>query len=201
MRIGNDYGHNGPTLDPGAVGPAGSFESTRTYEIGKRFKAIAEKNGYEVIEARVDLDDVTFQDNYDPNLGDMPQRVDAFNAAGCAVVFSWHCNAAANPAAQGIEVFTTPGETAADLLATEVLAALAEEFPDHALRTDYDDGDPDKEANFYVIRKTDAPAILIETEFISNPDMEVLLGDPAFQERYVRAVFAGFLAWQRKRGA
>lgn len=200
MRVGHDYGHNGPTLDPGAVGPAGTFESTRTYQIGKRLAAIMAKNGYEIVEARTTEDDVTFAAEYTEALGDLPQRVDIFNNAGCIAVISLHCNGAANPAAQGIEIFTTPGETEADRLATEVLAALAEEFPDHALRTDYADGDPDKEANFYVIRETDAPAILVEMEFITNPEMEALLGDEAFQERYAQAVFAGFLAWLRKRG-
>ena len=41
-------------------------------------------------------------------------------------------------------------------------------FPDEKYRLDYSDGDVDKEANFYVLRKTKMPAVLLEMWFFDN---------------------------------
>jgi N-acetylmuramoyl-L-alanine amidase len=46
-------------------------------------------------------------------------------------------------------------------------------------------------ANFAVLRTSDMPAMLVETAFISNPDEERRLSDPAFQRNLARAVLAG----------
>ncbi|MBP6750408.1 MAG: N-acetylmuramoyl-L-alanine amidase [Xanthomonadaceae bacterium] len=46
-------------------------------------------------------------------------------------------------------------------------------------------------ANFSVLRTSDMPAMLVETAFISNPDEEKRLTDPAYQRNLARAVLAG----------
>jgi N-acetylmuramoyl-L-alanine amidase len=46
-------------------------------------------------------------------------------------------------------------------------------------------------ANFAVLRTSDMPAMLVETAFISNPDEERRLGDPAYQRQLARAVLDG----------
>lgn len=46
-------------------------------------------------------------------------------------------------------------------------------------------------ANFAVLRTSDMPAMLVETAFISNPDEERRLVDPAYQRQLARAVLDG----------
>ena len=46
-------------------------------------------------------------------------------------------------------------------------------------------------ANFAVLRTSDMPAMLVETAFISNPDEEKRLNDPAHQSKLARAVLDG----------
>ena len=46
-------------------------------------------------------------------------------------------------------------------------------------------------ANFAVLRTSDMPAMLVETAFISNPDEERRLIDPAYQRRIAGAVLDG----------
>ena len=46
-------------------------------------------------------------------------------------------------------------------------------------------------ANFAVLRTADMPAMLVETAFISNPEEERRLGDPAFQRQVAAAVLQG----------
>jgi N-acetylmuramoyl-L-alanine amidase len=46
-------------------------------------------------------------------------------------------------------------------------------------------------ANFAVLRTSDMPAMLVETAFISNPEEERRLTDPAHQRTLARAVLDG----------
>ncbi len=48
-----------------------------------------------------------------------------------------------------------------------------------------------EQAGFAVLKAPDIPSILIETAFISNPDEERKLRDPAHQNRMADAIFAG----------
>lgn len=48
-----------------------------------------------------------------------------------------------------------------------------------------------EQAGFAVLRAPDIPSVLVETAFISNPDEEQRLRDPAFQRRLARALAQG----------
>lgn len=48
-----------------------------------------------------------------------------------------------------------------------------------------------EQAGFAVLKAPDIPSILIETAFISNPDEERKLRDPAYQNKMADAIFAG----------
>ena len=48
-----------------------------------------------------------------------------------------------------------------------------------------------EQASFAVLKAPDVPSILVETAFISNPDEEAKLRDPAYQEKLVEALSAG----------
>ena len=94
-------------------------------------------------------------------------RVNRANKYGTQNVFylSIHANAGGG---YGSEIFTSPGKTKSDKIATVFGEEYKKEFPDKKLRTDYSDGDLDKEAKFYVLTKTKMPAILTENFFMDN---------------------------------
>ena len=48
-----------------------------------------------------------------------------------------------------------------------------------------------EQAAFAVLKAPDIPSILVETAFISNPEEEALLRDPAYQQRLVEALHTG----------
>lgn len=105
---------------------------------------------------------------------------------------SVHCNAA-NTVARGFEIFTTPGQTKSDVLGECIANAVEELYSELGLKVRYDrsDGDKDKEAEFYVLRKTKCPAVLIETLFFDNYEDFKFLRDPVFQEDFAKAVVEG----------
>lgn len=102
-------------------------------------------------------------------------------AHGDCLVLSIHANAAGANAvgkATGFEVYTSPGVTKADAMATKLVAQLQQDFPKIKMRVDMADGDPDKEANFYILKHTKAPAILAENLFMdTESDCRLLMSD------------------------
>ena len=93
------------------------------------------------------------------------------------VYVSVHVNAAGADGqwknARGWSVYTSPGKTKSDLLATylyEEAKAILPPDSKYYVRSDWSDGDPDYEANFYVLTKTRCPAVLTENLFQDNKD-------------------------------
>jgi N-acetylmuramoyl-L-alanine amidase len=109
---------------------------------------------------------------------------------------SLHCNAAASQTANGIEIFTTPGQTAADAAATAILESVQSFFPQARYRTDMSDGDPDKEERFFVLTKTRCPAVLLEMGFLTNPDEAAWLARRETQMQMAQAIAKGILEWR-----
>ena len=101
--------------------------------------------------------------------------------------------------ANGFEIYTTPGRDHSDQLATAIFEAWSRMFPHQRRRTDTSDGDPDKEANYLVLRECRVPAVLVEMAFISNPQEEAFLRSAANHDAMAAAVADGIEAWERKR--
>ena len=184
MKVVIDPGHAGRNIDPGAVnGSTGLQEADVALVISRQVANYLLNVGYEVKQTRTEWE----QEETD----DLSYRTALANDWGADIFISLHCNSAANQSAEGYEVWTSPGNTLGDKLATCIYGQIAAEFPDRAGRTDYSDGDPDKESRFYVLVHTDAPACLVEMAFISNDAEAALLADAAWQDRYARAIARG----------
>lgn len=180
-----DPGHSG--VDPGAVGPTGVRESDVGLRMAYKLKAILMRAGHSVILTRETWEDA--------KTDDLQYRVDISNNYAATAFISIHANAAENPEARGAEIWTTPGQTKADALAESILGEYEKQLPGLFLRKDLQDGDGDKEARFYVIQHTEAPAVLIETGFITNPEEEAQLNTDEYQMRLMQATGDGILAW------
>ena len=99
---------------------------------------------------------------------------------GNCVFVSIHANAGGGT---GFEVFTSPGQTKADAIASKLIAQLQKDFPTIKMRKDMSDGDADKEAAFYVLKHTKAPAILAENLFMDRETDCRLLMSEDFRDR------------------
>ena len=184
MKVVIDPGHAGRNIDPGAVnGSTGLQEADVALVISRLVETYLGAVGYEVKLTRTKWEQA--------ETDDLSYRTALANDWGADIFISLHCNSAANQSAEGYEVWTSPGDTQGDKLATCIYGQIAAEFPDRAGRTDYSDGDPDKESRFYVLVHTDAPACLVEMAFISNDAEAALLADSECQDRYARAIARG----------
>lgn len=184
MKVVIDPGHAGQNVDPGAVNQAtGLQEADVALLVSKLVETQLLEAGHEVKLTRTEWEQA--------ETDDLSVRTSLSNDWGAELFVSIHCNSAVNPNAAGYEVWTSPGDTEGDALATCIYAQIAIEFPDRTGRSDYSDGDPDKESGFYVLVHTDAPACLVEMAFISNDEEAALLSDAVWQDRYSRAIALG----------
>ena len=109
---------------------------------------------------------------------------------------SIHSNAVATaspgpgePKARGFEIFTSVGQTKSDHLADIAAKWYKKDFPDFKFRQDMVDGDADKEADYYVLRKTACPAFLVENLFFTNETEAQFLLSEAGQMRIATCLF------------
>jgi N-acetylmuramoyl-L-alanine amidase len=93
-------------------------------------------------------------------------RANKYGSRNCFYL-SVHSNAGGG---HGSEVYTSRGRTKSDKIATIFGEEFKKEFPNRRLRTDFSDGDLDKEKNFYVLKNTRMPAILTENFFMDNEE-------------------------------
>ncbi|MGB5819935.1 MAG: N-acetylmuramoyl-L-alanine amidase [Saonia sp.] len=102
----------------------------------------------------------------DVSLATRMKRANEYSA-GSSFYLSVHSNAGGG---HGSEIFTSPGDTKSDKIASLFGEEFKKEFPERTLRTDYTDGDLDKERRFYVLTRTKMPAILTESFFMDNEE-------------------------------
>jgi len=137
----------------------------------------------DVIEGLIDkgIDYIVVSDNWeDTPLSQRVNRADnIYMKHKNAVYVSIHSNAGGG---SGFEIFTSPGQTKSDKIANVFCETYQKHFPTMKFRADKADGDADKEADFYVLRKTDCPAVLVENLFFDNLEEAKFLMSPEGQK-------------------
>lgn len=170
-----DPGHGG--LLKGVYQTAGKrspvWYSGKQYFEGEGNRLIADKILRLCKEENIDAMDIV-SSNRDVSLSERVARANALNEYRDCIYVSIHSDAFSKESANGYSVYTSKGQTQSDKVASIFIDNMQKAFPDHKLRKDTRDGDEDKEANFYVLRKTHCPAILIENFFMTN-EKECLL--------------------------
>jgi N-acetylmuramoyl-L-alanine amidase len=116
-----------------------------------------------------------------------------------SILVSIHGNAA-TPSARGWEIFTSPGQTKADALATEIGNQVKKVNPSWTMRSDFTDGDLDKEANFRMLTGVSMPAVLTENGFFTNYQDALLMINTGWQKDMAMAHAKGILSYAISQG-
>ncbi len=170
-----DAGHGGK--DVGAIGASGSYEKNLVFAITQLVKEQLEDQGFKVIMTR----------SGDQYLS-LEERVNIANQTNAFAFVSIHANTAASSQATGLEVYTKRGSdhTFAQIMLNSILTQTAQ------------NNRGDREADFYVIKYTVMPAVLIETGFISNPQEEQFLWTEENQKRIARGIVNGIVNYKSR---
>lgn len=168
-----DNGHGVDT--PGKCSPDGKF---REYKYAREIvKDLSERLTAEEIKTAV-----LVPEEKDISLAVRVKRANAICKKEPAILISVHVNAAAGDNkwhnATGWSAWTSVGQTESDKIADALYSAAVETLAPlkKTLRKDMSDGDPDWESNFYILKKTSCPAVLVENFFQdTKSDVEWLL--------------------------
>lgn len=176
-----DPGHGGS--DPGCVAN-GVEEKIATLGVALHLKPILEKMGFKVIMTRETDKDVWGRPNmpgYDADESELQARVNIANENGAALFLSIHFNACADPSIHGTQVYYySPQSYRYASTMINDIAKVNPVYTDRPIRRP-----------FWVIKYTTMPAILIETDFITNPAVASQVYNSAYQEKMAQAIAQG----------
>lgn len=95
------------------------------------------------------------------------------------ILISIHANAGGGT---GWEAWTSVGETKSDYYAKLLYNSAGNYLKGWKIRTDYSDGDPDWESQFYILKNTWCPAVLTENMFMDNEkDCRFMMSDEGIE--------------------
>ena len=167
--------------DPGAVGPrTGIYERDVVLDVGVHVVRLLQDQGVEVILTRNGNTTLSLED-----------RAKLANNAGASAFVSIHANSSTGPVYNGTSVYyyapilsaLGSQRTQRQQLATSIQRSLVGELGRKDLGI--------IEQNLSVLRNTTVPSVLVEIAFLSHPEEEWLLGDPAFRLRSAQAIARG----------
>lgn len=189
MRILLDAGHGIDTL--GKRSPDGAFlEYKWNREVAELAYVLLEEHGFDV--------DFVVTETNDISLKTRVRRVNevcSLHGSHNVLLLSIHANAAGMGTmwmnAKGWSCYTTKGVTKSDKVASCLYDAFEEEFKDRTIRRDLSDGDPDWEEDFYIIKKTSCPAVLLENFFYDNKEECQWLLQDLTKKRIAKAILKG----------
>lgn len=168
MLVVIDPGHGGK--DPGAS-VDGYLEKDINLNISLKLKDILIDKKIDVIMTREKDETV-----------DLKLRCEIANKNNADYFISVHCNSSKDKSANGSETYSYPGSQRGRNLAQYVQNSIVEMLGTKNRGVKY--------AEFYVLKYTLMPAILVETAFMSNPENLKLLFDESFI--FAEAIAEGF---------
>ncbi len=200
-----DPGHGGPFSNANANGLR---EKNVNLQVARALRTALVRRGYRVVMTRdadtaLSLTNIATW-NYSSSTGlwswardgrvngnppndDLQARVNLANGLGADLFISVHANGAKSRSVRGHETFASPRDSLGISLSRQVQRSVLAStgFVNRGART----------ADFYVLRWSNMPAILLETGFISNPADAALLKQPAFRTSIAEGVATGVDEW------
>ncbi len=171
-----DPGHGG--RDPGAVGIGGLMEKEINLSISQEVARLLEQQGVQVVMTRRDDREI-----------DLAPRVSAAERARADVFVSIHSNALSmsRPDVNGIETYYySSGKRLAESIHSSLIQST--NARDRGVRT----------ANFYVIKNTSMPAVLVEVGFVTGKEDSVRLSDANSRKQMAAAIARGILQYVKQ---
>jgi N-acetylmuramoyl-L-alanine amidase len=185
-----DPGHGG--LDRGAFAKEPFCEEKKiTLTTARLVKKYLTQLGYRVVMTR----------DTDANIS-LARRVEIATQADADLFVSVHFNSSRNQTVNGIEVFfseSSPASGGASASRAPSSRKLADGILHRLIERTEAISRGVKRGNFYVIRETTMPAVLVEGGFISNQNEREQLRTREFQDKIARGIADGVDAYFRKK--
>lgn len=182
IKIYIDQGHNPQNPNAGAEGN-GLREQDLVYTIGQELADLLRANGNFEVRLSRPTPNTQLGSSAATSLA---TRVQDANRWGADYFISLHTNAAASPAATGVEAYSYAPRGPAFNLGTDILEGLV-------ATTGLRNRGMKARPGLYVLRRTAMPAVLVELGFITNPRDATLMRDEP--ELFAQGIYQGILEY------
>ena len=180
-----DPGHGG--FDPGKPGIKGEDEKHLNLKIAILLRDYLESAGAIVIMTRTTDDDVDGMDGVKHKSKDMVERKKL--AEGGDVLVSIHQNSFTQSSVHGAQTFFNAKSEHGKQLAQHIQSQI-KRYVDTTNRRE-----AKSNTNYYVLKATEIPAVIIECGFLTNPEEEEKLNHPVYQEKMALGIYLGIVKY------
>lgn len=182
-----DAGHGGN--DPGKVGINNALEKDINLSIAILLKKMLEAEDIEVIMTR-ETDKGLYDENAkNKKVQDMKRRCEIISKANSVVTVSIHQNSYHEEYVNGAQVFYFQHSDNAKKLAEIIQKQLQTHVQPNNKRS------AKNNASYYLLKKTDATAVIVECGFLSNYEEASKLVDENYQQKLAWAIHLGILQY------
>jgi len=181
-----DAGHGG--IDPGGIGIKTKVkESDLNLSISKKLCSYLQSFGVRTIMTRNDSNGL-----YGTNISgykkrDMQERKNIILNNNANMVISIHMNRYVRQTLRGAQVFYDPTSSSSQALALCIQNSFAQNLPESDKGISIGD--------YYILKCTDAPSVICECGYLSNPDDENLLINDEYQDKVAYNIFCGIVQY------
>ncbi len=182
-----DAGHGGN--DPGKIGVDGTLEKELNLKIAMKVKTLLEQQDMEVLMTREDDGGLYDENASNKKVQDMKRRCELINEEQPACVVSIHQNSYHEEGVHGAQVFyygtSADSQELAGILQSELVSFVDPQNHREAKAND----------TYYLLKKTEVPAVIVECGFLSNWEESGKLKDENYQDRLAWAIHMGILKY------
>ncbi|MEW5865830.1 MAG: N-acetylmuramoyl-L-alanine amidase [Bacillota bacterium] len=180
-----DPGHGGE--DTGARGRSGLLEKDIVLDIAKHLASLFNRVAVYTVMTRGDGEGLGGPGSRGPMENkrlDLESRVDLAAKSRADLYISIHANSFPEPVWSGAQTFYHSKSEASKVLALAIQKELVAGLGPNLRRAKPGD-------DYFVLRKSVMPAVIVEVGFLSNPREEALLARPDYRRRVAEAIFRG----------
>ncbi len=179
-----DAGHGG--YDPGAITKQGTYEKHINLDVAKKVKQYLEPTGMKVILTRDEDEDYVSEGvtgRKSKKQTDLNYRINLATEAKADLFVSIHVNAVAGNQKSGAETFYH--------FKSDQGKQLAESIQQEMIKISGMNRRVAKPGDFYLIKNTTMPAVIVEVGYLSNPKEEKKLLQDWYQDQLAKAIAKG----------
>lgn len=181
-----DAGHGGS--DPGKIGINQVLEKDVNLAITMKIKGMLEKEGVSCVLTRETDERLDENGKEFTKAADMKDRVNIMNEIHPKLVVSVHQNSYTSPEIKGAQVFYYESSTESE--------EIAEIIQEELRKVDSTNKRQIKgNSTYYLLKKTEVPAVIVECGFLSNPEEAEKLATEEYQEKMAEAIVKGIKSY------
>lgn len=182
-----DPGHGG--RDPGKVGVNNALEKDVNLSIALKLKNLLEQNDINVVMTREE--DIGLYSESDSNKKrvDLNARVGIIKDSGADIAISIHQNSFTEEYVKGAQVFyhseSKQGKQLAEIMQAQIIKTIADDNHRKAKSN----------SNYYMLKKTTCPLVIVECGYMSNIRESALLINEDYQEKMAFAIHLAIMRY------